>query len=248
MRLKEKVAFVTGAGSGNGAAMAKGFVREGATVIFGDIDLENARNMAEEASDEGKAVVMEIDIGNPKSIYDAINSSVEQFGKLDVLLNNAAILTRGSILDLTVEQWDEIFRINMRGTFLCTQAAARYMKELGGGSIINVSSQNAYLAHPNVSHYGASKGAVSSFTRHAACDLAPYNIRVNELAPGFFITAMNRERLQDPQQYRASVNATLLKRLGKPEELVGIANYLASDESSFVTGSAFHVNGGSLVM
>lgn len=248
MRLAGKVAFVTGAGSGNGAAMAKGFVREGATVFFGDINLDNARKMADESSGGGKAIPIKIDIGNPKSVFDAINFSFEQHERLDVLLNNAAILTRGSVLDLTIKEWDEIFRINVRGTFLCTQAAARHMKKQGGGSIINVSSQNAYLAHPNVSHYGASKGAVSSFTRHAAYDLAPYNIRVNELAPGFFVTAINRERLKDPEQYSASANATLLKRLGQPEELAGIAIYLASDESSFVTGSAFHVNGGSLVM
>lgn len=248
MRLHGKVAFVTGAGSGNGAAMAKGFVKEGATVIFGDIDLDNANAMANEALGSGKAVAMKIDIGEPDSVKEAIDATVGSFGSLDIMLNNAAILSRASVLDLTVEQWDQIFRVNAKGTFLCLQAAARHMVKEGQGSIINVSSQNSFIAHPNVSHYGASKGAVTSFTRHAAMDLAPYGIRVNEIAPGFFVTAINRERIKDPEQYRISAEATLLKRLGQPEELSGIAIYLASDESSFVTGSVFHVNGGSLVM
>lgn len=245
MRLTGKVALVTGAGGGNGAAIAAGMAREGAIVAFADIKTDGAEACAEAARDAGgQALSLQLDVTSAASVEAAVATLVEQFGRLDILVNNAGILTRNPFLALTEEEWDRVMAVNAKGPFLCGQAAARRMAGQKGGSIINISSFSASIALPNTVHYGASKGAVAMLTKHMALDLAEYGIRVNAIAPGVIETDMNRERLAVPEQRAATMQRILVGRLGRPDDLVGAAVFLASDESGYVNGSTITVDGG----
>lgn len=248
MRLRDKVALVTGAGSGNGAAIAAGFAREGAQVVFADLNLESAEAGAQAARDAGgRALALKLDISNAASVAECVAAVLKEWGTIDILVNNAGIIHRGPFLELTEQDWDKVMAVNAKGVFLCSQAVGRHMAEKKSGAIINVTSFSAFLASPNVAHYGASKGAVNMLVKHMALDLAQYNIRVNAIAPGVIETNMNRDRLAAPEQREASLSRILLGRLGRPEDLVGAALYLASDESGYVTGCTINVDGGWMV-
>ena len=245
MRLNGKVALVTGAGSGNGAAIAAGFAREGAKVVFADLNHDTAEAGAQAAREAGgQALSLKLDISDAKSVATCVERILEEYGTIDILVNNAGIITRGPFLELTEADWDKVMAVNAKGVFFCSQAVGRHMAAQKSGSIINVTSFSAFLATPNVAHYGASKGAVNMLSKHMALDLAPFNIRVNNIAPGVIETNMNRERLATPEQREASMQRILLGRLGRPEDLVGAAVYLASEDSGYVTGCTINVDGG----
>lgn len=248
MRLDGKVALVTGAGRGNGAAIALGYLREGAMVALTDLDLKGVKARVAEAGEyAARALALPLDVTDLNSIQSCVENVLEAFGRLDVLVNNAGIIIRNHFLDLTESDWDAVMTVNAKGTFLCSQAVARVMAKRGGGSIINISSFSERIALPNTASYGASKGAVSALTRHMALDLSPYRIRVNAIAPGVILTDMNRERLSDPEQLRSTLERLLVDRLGNPADLVGAAVLLASDESAYITGTTIFVDGGWLV-
>lgn len=248
MRLKGKVALVTGAGGGNGAAIATGLAREGAAVAFADLNLDGAEACAKTAREAGfEAVAMRLNVASAESVAECVNGLIEKYGKIDVLVNNAGICTRFPFLELTEEEWDKMMLVNAKGVFLCGQAVARHMAERKSGSIINISSFSAYVAMPNTVHYGASKGAVAMTTKHMALDLAEHGIRVNAISPGVIETDMNRDRLANPEQRAASMQRILVGRVGNPEDLVGAAVLLASDESGYMTGSTISVDGGWMV-
>lgn len=248
MRLKGKVALVTGAGGGNGAAIATGMGREGAAVAFADLKVEGAEVCARAARDAGyEAIALRLDVTSQASANECVAAVIEKYGTIDILVNNAGVCTRGHFLDLTEEDWDFNMSVNAKGVFFCGQAAARHMATKKSGSIINISSFSAYVAMPNTVHYGASKGAVAMTTKHMALDLAEYGIRVNAIAPGVIETDMNRERLAIPEQRAASLQRILVGRVGRPEDLVGAAVFLASDEAGYVTGSTITVDGGWMV-
>ncbi|MDT8860685.1 SDR family oxidoreductase [Alkalihalobacillus sp. MEB130] len=245
MRLSDKVALVTGAGSGMGAAIAQGYLKEGAKVVFADINKESAEKIALESgvSDE-MWLAAYINVGKLDDVKRCIEETIQRFGKLDILVANAGITIRKPFLELTEEDYDRVMQVNAKGVFLCSQEAARVMSQNGGGSIIHISSTTSVLAEPNTVEYGASKGAVASMTRHMALDLGGYNIRVNAIAPGTIRTQLTMNRLSDHAVMEKESGLTMLNRVGETDDIVGPAVFLASNESSFITGSHIFVDGG----
>ncbi|MFC5589507.1 SDR family NAD(P)-dependent oxidoreductase [Sporosarcina soli] len=245
MRLRDKVAIVTGAGSGNGAAIAKGFLAAGAKVVFADINVSAAEQEAIQ-SEYGKDawIAVEVDVANQSSVEELIRETLKAFSKIDVMVANAGITIRKPFLELSEADYDRVMDVNAKGVFFCSQEAARIMVEQGGGSIIHMSSTTSVLAEGNAVQYGASKGAVAAMTRHMALDLGEQNVRVNAIAPGTIQTKLTGSRLQAEGVVAREAELTMLKRIGQPDDLIGAALFLASDESSFITGTQIFVDGG----
>jgi NAD(P)-dependent dehydrogenase (short-subunit alcohol dehydrogenase family) len=248
MRLKDKVAVITGAGSGMGAAIALAYAREGARVACADINVSGAKaTVAEIKETGGTGLAVRVDVGDAKSVNKCINKVVLNFDRIDILVNDAGISRRGPFLEHSEENWDIVMRVNAKGYFLCSQAAGRVMIAQGGGSIVNISSITPAGILQNLCSYAASKGAVDALTKHLALELVRHGIRVNAIAPGMIETNLSRDRLKDPEQRRASLDLIPMGRLGKPEDVVGAAIFLASPESSYVTGVILPVDGGCLL-
>lgn len=247
-RLDGKVALVTGTGSGNGRAIALGYAREGARVFGADIDEATARATAEQAEREGGEVEPGyVDAADGASVQEMVRRAEERFGRIDVLVANAGITQRAEFLDHTEEMFDRIIAVNLRGVFLCGLYAGRRMAASGGGSIINIASVNSEMAASNTAAYCASKGGVQMLTRSMAVSLARHNIRVNAIGPGTIRTNINRDRLDVPGAVEAESRRIPLGRLGRPEDLIGAAVFLASDDSAYVTGHTLFVDGGATV-
>jgi glucose 1-dehydrogenase len=245
-RIEGKVALVTGAGGGIGGAGAEGLGREGAAVLCTDIDAGAARATAGRIQAAGgRAASQALDVRDRAAVDAAVAAAVDEFGRLDILLECAGISHRLNFLDLDAETWDRIIAVNLTGMFHLGQAAARQMvKQGGGGSIINVTSQLAEVARPERAAYVASKGGGRSLTHAMAADLAVHAIRVNAIAPGPTLTGLTRASYTDPAARRATEALIPLGRLGEPDDLVGAVLFLASDESRWVTGSTVTVDGG----
>lgn len=245
MRLKDKVALVTGAGSGMGAAIAQGYLKEGARVVFADINIESAQKAAQQSgASEDMWLAAYINVGKQASVKDCVEQAVQKFGRLDILVASAGITIRKPFLELTEEDYDRVMEVNAKGVFLCSQEAARVMSKQGGGAIIHISSTVSQVAEPNATQYGASKGAVASMTRHMALDLGHMKIRVNAIAPGTIRTNLTEARLSDREVMERESALTMLNRVGETDDIVGPAVFLASDESSFITGTHIFVDGG----
>jgi|HigsolmetaAR203D_1030402.scaffolds.fasta_scaffold00226_11 NAD(P)-dependent dehydrogenase (short-subunit alcohol dehydrogenase family) len=247
MRLNGKVAIVTGAGSGNGAAIAVEYLRQGARVVFADINEESARAVAGQSGyPDTQWLVQKVDVSNRDSVKACVDAAVSRFGRLDIMVANAGITVRKHFLEMTTEELDRVMDVNCKGVFLCCQEAARVMADQGeGGALILMSSIASIIApQANIVGYGASKGAVLSMTRHMALDLKDYNIRVNAIAPGTILTGLNRERLSRPEVLEWQQKNIMMGRIGSPQELAGAAVFLASDESSFMTGTQIVIDGG----
>jgi NAD(P)-dependent dehydrogenase (short-subunit alcohol dehydrogenase family) len=239
------VAAITGAAQGNGRAIAEAFVREGAAVMVADLDAGLARAAANEL---GRSAATAMDVRSADDAARLMSETVSRFGRLDVLVNNAGVIGRHDFLDITEEEWDRVLDVNLKGSFLCAQAAARRMKEQGGGTIINLASVNAISVNPTTVHYCVSKGGVVTLTKAMALALAQHGIRVNAIGPGPVRTNLSRERLDDPQAYAATVAHIPMGRVAEPPDLAGAATFLASDESSYITGITLFVDGGWLTM
>ena len=240
-RLEGKVAVVTGAASGMGAAMARRFCVEGARVVAADKD-QKVNNVAEEAGEN--CVPLVLDVGLSADVRKMIDLARDSFGRLDILCNNAGI--QGPLAptaDYDEEEWDKVIATNLKGVFLGMKYAIPVMLETAGkGSIVNTSSMASIVAFPTLPAYSASKGGVSVLTRLTAAEYASQNIRVNAIAPGAIETGMTRNM---PQEYlKAAVDATLMGRIGTAEEIANLALFLASDEASFITGTETAVDGG----
>src|SRR5262245_19478252 len=220
MRLQQRHAIVTGAGSGIGQASARGIAYEGAGVVVADIDYHAADvTAASIKADGGRAIAVQVDVSKRSSVQAMVDAAIAAFGRIDILHSNAGISPRSHFLDTPQEEWDRVVGINLTGQFICGQITARHMAKSGGGSIINTASQLAEgTAHPNCAHYLASKGGSRMLTRAMAIDLAPHNIRVNALAPGVTATNINRQRVGDPEWKRAILERIPLARIGKPED------------------------------
>lgn len=246
MRLKGKVAIVTGAARGIGEAIVYRFVEEGAKVTLCDLDGAALRQVGEKVKRiEGACLLAQGDIVDRGLVQSMVNDTVRQFGDLDILVNNAAI-TRDAILHkMSEQQWDEVMDVNLKGSFNCLQAAAIHMRGRGKGSIINVSSTSRF-GNPGQLNYAVSKGGIVAMTRTAAKELARKNVRCNCISPGTIWTDMLKA-VPEPslENLRAGIP---LGRFGDPREVAELAVFLASDESSYIIGQTINVDGGSFMI
>ena len=248
-RVEGKVVLVAGAGGGIGGAGAAGLGREGAAIVCADIDTAVAEAAAAKIRGaDGRATALGLDVRDRAAVDAAVAAAVREFGRLDVLLDCVGVSQTATFLDLDPGEWDRIIAINLTGMFHLGQAAARQMvRQGGGGSVINVTSQLAEVARPERAAYVASKGGGRSLTHAMALELAPHGIRVNAIAPGPTLTGLTRASYADPERRRATIAQIPLGRMGEPDDIVGAILYLASDESRWVTGSTVTVDGGYLV-
>jgi glucose 1-dehydrogenase len=237
-RVADKVALVAGAGGGIGGAGAEALAREGAAVFCTDSDGAAAEATAARVrAAGGRALASALDVRDRAAVAAAVAAVVREFGRLDILLESAGIAHRLNFLEVDAETWDRVIAVNLTGMFHVGQAAARQMvKQGGGGSIINVTSQLAEVARPERAAYVASKGGARSLTHAMAVDLAAHNIRVNAIAPGPTLTGLTRANYTDPEARRATEAMIPLGRLGQPDDLVGAVLFLASDESRWLSG------------
>jgi NAD(P)-dependent dehydrogenase (short-subunit alcohol dehydrogenase family) len=245
-RLEGKVAIISGGARGQGAVEARMFAEEGASVVIGDILDDQGRQTEAELQELGYNVTyVHLDVTDESDWQSAVQTALSTYGKLDILLNNAGILIRKNIEETTVEDWDRIFAVNSKGVFLGTKAAIPAMRENGGGSIINISSTAGLVGSPNGSaSYTATKGSVRLFTKSTAIQHASEGIRANSIHPGPIETDMIADTLNDPANMELRMQRLPLGRIGKPSEIAYGAIYLASDESSFVTGAELVIDGG----
>jgi glucose 1-dehydrogenase len=249
-RVEGKVALVAGAGGGIGGAGALGLARQGAAVVCADIDGAAAEATAAQIrAADGRAAARALDIRDRAGVDAAVAAAVRDFGRLDVLLDCVGVSQTTGFLEIGSDDWERIIAVNLTGMFHLGQAAARQMvRQGGGGSIINVTSQLAEVARPERAAYVASKGGGRSLTHAMALELASHGIRVNAIAPGPTLTGLTRANYADPERRRATIAQIPLGRLGEPEDIVGAILFLACDESRWVTGSTVTVDGGYLVM
>ena len=246
MRLKGKVALITGGARGQGAAEAKLFAKEGAKVVITDIlDNEGKKTEAEITETGGKCLYMHHDVTNSKDWETIVSKTVEHFGKIDILLNNAGIAVWGTNDDTSEEIWDSVMDVNAKGVFLGTKHVVPEMKKNGSGSIINVSSISGIIGQPAIQPvYNASKGAVRIFTKSTAVQYGKYGIRANSIHPGGVDTDMIAHLTEDDERQQRIKDTVPLQRIADPIEIAYGALFLASDESSFMTGSEMVMDGG----
>ena len=239
MDFSGKVVIVTGAGKGIGQCIARTYGSEGAKVILAEKEEESGLETEKSIfSAGGIAISIQTDVSNPTDISELMRKTAKIFGKIDILINNAGISEWKSPVEITVEEWDKIINTNLRSVFLCSREAAKIMKEQGGGSIVNVASIRAFMSEPNSEPYAASKGGIVSLTHALAASLAPYNIQVNSISPGWIETGdYSKLREIDHIQH-------LSGRAGRPEDVARACLYLTSGGNDYVNGANIIVDGG----
>lgn len=250
MRLEGKVAIITGSATGIGRAIASRFAREGAavTVNYEGKEVVEAEALVQEIKESsGKAIAIQTDVSDQTQVQGLVKKTIEAFGHLDIMVNNAGIEKKIPFLDVSLDLWNKILAVNLTGAFLCSQEAAREMiKARNGGRIINISSVHEDLPMPTNLPYCASKGGMRMMMRTLCVELAPHQVTVNDIGPGAVDTPMDADLKAHPRLFNQLLDEIPLHRMGQPEEVAGLASYLASDESAYVTGSTFFIDGGML--
>ncbi|APW38030.1 dehydrogenase [Rhodoferax koreense] len=243
--LAGKSVIVTGAARGIGEACARRFAREGAKVVLADVLDAEGRALAAELG----GIYVHCDVGDKAQVDALVARTLEAHGRIDILVNNAGIFRAADFLDVTEEDFDAVLRVNVKGSFLLGQAAARVMAQAGGGNIVNMSSVNGVLAIPNIASYNVSKGGINQLTRVMALALADKNIRVNAVAPGTIATELAAKAVLTSEEAKAKIMMrTPMKRLGEPSEIAEVVAWLASDGASYITGEIVVVDGGRMTL
>ncbi|MBX5452166.1 SDR family oxidoreductase [Thermogemmatispora sp.] len=248
-RLDGRVAFVTGAGRGIGAATALRMAEEGARVALVDIDVEGCQQVAQELERLGaQSLVLSCDVSNSAMVEEAVEKTVSQFGRLDILVNNAGIIRDNLLFKMSEEDWDAVMAVHLKGAFLCSRAAQKHMVQQRYGRIISLSSTSA-LGNRGQANYSAAKAGLQGFTRTLAIELGPFGITTNAVAPGFIDTEMTRSSARrqglDPEEVIAEASKRIpVRRVGQPRDVANVICFLASEEAGFVNGQIIYVSGG----
>jgi len=250
--LKNKVAIITGARRGMGRAHALALAKAGAKVVVSDISQEDCEIVVGEIKKAGgEALAVKCDVSKKQEVDNMVKAAVGKWGKVDILVNNAGICQFKPFLEITEEEWDRTIDINLKGYFLCAQAASREMVKQKSGAIVNIASiamGQMGVGFATLAHYSASKGGIVAMTETMAIELGPYNIRVNAIAPGVIDTPMVDPLKSDPKTMEGTLTRVPLHRMGKPEEVSNLVLFLASDASSYMTGSTVVIDGGWLAV
>ena len=246
MRLKERVALITGSSRGVGRAIALAYAKEGASVV---VNYTSNQTAAEEVVKEikekgGRAILFKADVARAAEAEALVQKGIEEFGSLDILVNNAGFSRPAMLLKMSEDQWDQVVDIHLKGAFLCSQFAARHMKEQNKGKIINITSVAGIVGTVGQINYSAAKGGLLSFTKSAARELARYNICVNVISLGIVATDMTEKIRTDEKLKEIYMNRILLKRFAEPDDISPAFIFLGSDESSYITGQLLCVDGG----
>ncbi len=241
--IKGKITIITGGARGIGYSIAQKFASFGALPIIIDINEENIKSAVNELQNQGyQADGYVADVTNPDVISDLFKTIIKKYQRIDVLINNAGITKDGLLIKMKESDWDLVLNVNLKGTFICTQKAARYMLKQRSGSIINIASVIGIMGNAGQANYAASKGGIIAFTKSSAKEFASRNIRVNAIAPGFIETEMTKKLSEDViKSYRQAIP---LNRMGKPEDVADLCLFLASDLSGYITGQTIQVDGG----
>jgi 3-oxoacyl-[acyl-carrier protein] reductase len=248
-KLDGRVAFVTGAGRGIGAATALRLAEDGARVILADIDPEGCKQVAANIEKVGsQALAVSCNVADREAVESAVQLGVERFGRLDILVNNAGVLRDNLLFKMGDDDWDTVMNVHLKGAFLCSRAAQKYMVEQKYGRIISLSSVSA-LGNRGQANYSTAKAGLQGFTRTLAIELGPFGITANAVAPGFIDTEMTRATARrqghDPQQVIEMASKSIpVRRVGQPRDVANVICFLASEESSYVTGQIIYVAGG----
>lgn len=249
MRLKDKVAIITGAGSGIGQATAVLFSKEGAYVVIADIDKEKGTITLDLIKNQnGDAIFVETNVSNAESVRKMVNAALDNYGKIDILVNNAGIFFDAKVIDMTEDEWNRIMDINLKSVFLCCKYCIPEMIKNKGGSIVNISSESGIIGEKDLSAYCVSKSGIIALTKCIAIEYAEYNIRANSVCPGTIETALVKDFIRkaaDPAKALHDFQCVRpANRLGHPNEIAAGILYLASDESPYATGSILSIDGG----
>jgi len=243
--LSSRIALITGGASGLGRAIADSFADFGAIVVIADLDPERARTAAADLNQRGhKALGLPVDVRKQDSIVRMVEETVHHFGAIDILVNSAGINRRKDLLQVEEDDWDQVMGVNLKGTFLCTQAVGKVMIGQGHGRVINLASILGAVALPTQACYASSKGGVIQFTKVTAVEWAQHNITVNAIGPSYIETPLVEAIRNDPERFRELSRRNPMQRFGTPEEVAGVAVFLASDAAGFVTGQTIFVDGG----
>jgi glucose 1-dehydrogenase len=253
MALDGKIAIVTGGAQGIGYAIAKRLLQDGVRVALADIDEKKGTAAEKDLSSLGEVRFISADVGDRLSVHNLMASTLDVFGDIDILVNNAGIVHGADFLDIAEEDFDRVMRVNLKGQFLCGQAAARLMVEKvknegPAGAIVNMSSINSAVAIPNQVPYCVSKGGVNQLTKVMALSLAPYGIRVNAVGPGSIMTDMLASVNDDPEAKNRILSRTPLLRIGETAEIASTVSFLASDDAGYITGQTIYADGGRLAL
>lgn len=243
LHLKDKVVLITGGSRGIGRAIAEEFLAEGAKVFIAAHEPQEVETALQELGKLGSVAGCVTDVSDISQIKEMVEKAMADFGKIDVLVNNAGILLMKNVLEMTPEEWDKIFSVNARGYMFCAQEVAKVMQQKGQGAIVNIASIAGMMGMATLEAYCATKAGIISLTKSLALSLAP-NIRVNAIGPGLIETAMTKDILANEQQKQYFLSKIPLKRAGQPVDIAKVAVFLASDAASFMTGTTVFVDGG----
>jgi NAD(P)-dependent dehydrogenase (short-subunit alcohol dehydrogenase family) len=236
----DETIIVTGGAGGIGSDLCKGLAADGLKVMVADFNQEAAEKVASEIRRaNGEATVARVDVGDRESVGAMVRQTLDKYGRLDYLFNGAGVMTRIPVVEMPEEEWDRVLRINLRGTFLCSQAAAKYMMSQKHGRIISIASGRGVAGQPRAAHYAASKAGVIAFTKSLAMELAPYDITANCICPGATDTPMARAGSTPEEFKKREAVPPLMDGLTRKEEIVGLVRYLLSDATKYVTGQTF---------